>query len=317
MTLRQPLFVSTLSVLLLLLTAQCGGSSEKKPLTDLFVGDAPSFPPQTAKLTIGVLEADAKTLIPEILGAQYQELKLPKYGDRVNVSVSFMEAGSDGTWLRRVKMSIPTKAGLAALQEKWGPPKTIEEEGSHGEGMQKHHFWFNPAASLRAVLRPHAGYADMSILEIGEYLALEQLVGTKGQGLGVEKISIVGATVESLKAAYPNRFSTREQEAISGGVMIVGRLELPPIGVDSHEELLSIQFEDKVATGYEVQMGVFDTASTATALAALLEKCFGAPKTAKLYSDTKVYSADFGLSVQQKSDSVTVQVGAKARLETR
>ena len=305
----------TLSLLLPL--SGCGKSNDEataKNLTELFPGSAPSFPPQASKLTNGVMESQAKALVPDIFNAKYQELMLPAYGKRVLVSASFFSAGSEGKWLRHVELHVPKETGLAAIEKQWGAPLTFEVQKFGSAGTESRHVWFNPAKSLRALSTPHAGYPDVLKIMIGEYLAPEALIGKKGE-LGANNTPIIGASVTTLQKAFGERFTTREAESITGAMQTIGKVVLPPVGRLRHELSADISFEGSVATGYDIVFSGSEDA-TSKAILAQLEAVFGAGKPAKSLPNVTVYPAEVGVSAEASKNRVRIRVGIGGKSET-
>lgn len=307
-----PLALSSLALSPL---AGCGKTEPSKDLAELFPGNAPTFPPQASKLTIGVGEEEAKTLVPDIFGAKYMELMLPKFGKRVQISAAFYSAESEGKWLRHVEVDVPTEAGLAAITAQWGAPQTFEVHNFGSEKLETHHVWFNPAASLRAITSPHGGYPDVTQVMVGEYLALESFIGKDGE-LGAKKTPIIGSSIAALKAAFGERFSTREAEGITGEMETFGSVTLPPVGQAKDEFSADISFEGTVATGYEITFSASETEANQAVLAQL-EAQFGAGSPGRLYPHVTVYPSEIGASTELNKQRLRVRIGPKAKIETK
>lgn len=162
----------------------------KKPLGDLFPGKAVELPPPLAKLTFGMVKADAEKTLP---GITEKLVKLEEF-DGVSAGSFCMDKGETEV-LTTLRLSLPKDADAEkVLTEKWGAPRKTTELSDTVL------VWFNPDKGLRARLKK--GFGDGMDLEFSAYLPFEQLLGTDKAKFGFEKTPLLGLDLAGLNKDY-------------------------------------------------------------------------------------------------------------------
>jgi hypothetical protein len=167
-----------------------------RPLDAAFFGSkvAPLGP--LAKLSWG-MPADAAhkaapALFPKPGGDKYQLSDDPTYAD-VSYGVSI---DKDSKRVSRMTVDLPASA-RALIAKAWGPGK----DGKDSIGKPRT-FWFDPATGWRAYLEE--GFGDKLGLEFHTYLPAAKLLGDGPDGLGFAPKGILGATLDDLRARFPD-----------------------------------------------------------------------------------------------------------------
>jgi hypothetical protein len=164
---------------------------EKKPTGDLFPGKAVELPPPLAKLTFGMVNAEAEKAFPGITE------KLVDVEGYPGISAgSFSIDKGDTEVLASVRLSFPKESEdiEKLLTEKWGAPRKIKDLD---ETVLT---WFNPEKGLRARLKNSFG--DGKDLEFSPYMPFDKLIGTDKAKFGFEKTPLLGLDLAGLSKDY-------------------------------------------------------------------------------------------------------------------
>jgi hypothetical protein len=297
---------------------------EKKELSELFEGDKPGLVGPLAKLELEQPGDAAKKAAPEIFETKYGILDSEQFE-----GVSFSADVDEKTGkLERVSVKLPKAKALDAVKKAWGEPK----EATDTIGKQEL-TWFNPETGVRAVLKE--GFGDDMDLEFTKYMPAKQLVGEGKDKFGFEKKSMLGLSIDELRAEYGDqlveksaaeaqkdrekleKFAGRDLKEL-GEAKPNAYIELLPTEWESYWTRVNPSFDD----ANKVQRYTFDLSYRAfpaakDELLGLLKAKFGEPKEFEEYGRKKLlFSESPRVEVEDndivKAWDVTVEKGAEA-----
>lgn len=286
-------------------------SVAKKTIDQSIEGTAATLPAVFKGLSLGMTKAEAEKAVPAL--AQKKYLEDPAF-DGVRFQVSFDKKTER---LTRVYFSVP-KTFAATLTKAWGAPTDCVDSIKKPE-----QFWFNPKAGLRAALKE--GFGDESTLEFTAYLPVAEFVGDKTQpAFAFEaKTPILGATIEALRAAYPDAIVEKNQaeaeadrkrvEAMAGKKLdVLGKakpsahLDFKPTEFESYWSRVNLTFDDEgKVSRYRFSLPYRAHPAAKEPHFKLLEAKFGAP-TEEEYLGTKrfIFPSD-AFRVEVREDGIS------------
>jgi hypothetical protein len=221
-----------------------------KALTETIEGAKATLPAVYKGLSFGMTQEAAGKVNPAL--AADDDFKDPAYG-RVSFNMSFDKKTKK---LTRFYYSTPKDFG-AALTKAWGEPLAGKDTIDRPE-----QYWFNPEAGVKATLKD--GFGDEKTIEFTAYIAAANVVGAKGEpNFGFEaKTPVLGATIEALRAGYPEALVEKNQaeaeadrkrvEAMAGQKLdALGKakpnayLDLPPTEHAGYFTRVNLTFDDE------------------------------------------------------------------------
>lgn len=199
---------------------------------------APVLFEPAAKLQLGMPMEQAQKAAPELFGET-------PYRPKGFSDVALSGEGDIYGHLSALVMMLPRDTALADVTGLWGEPV----KGARSDA----HWWFNPAARVRARLE-EAG----SRLVLERYFPIAELVGNSGERFGFEKESLIGMKGAQAAAAYrdyvPPDVGGRGAKPQNPDLCQSELLVLPPVEHDTTVTRVRVRCASEAVISYEVKI---------------------------------------------------------------
>src|SRR5690606_6458560 len=161
---------------------------ERKPLEELFPGDAPAVYPPAAGIEFGMTVDEAKAVNEGLAKGKFESIDLDDYGFRMGIDLKLTFPFDDSApRIKGLQLLMYSKDLDEVVIPKWGEPKTFvarvpDPDGKLGDFKEQEvRVWYNPDKGLKAQATKAMMFDDMVDLELQPYRSTEQIVGT-GKG---------------------------------------------------------------------------------------------------------------------------------------